>query len=287
MVFSESQLSYSNNTYSLNEGAKILNSATYLDESVGMLSPVAVPIVVNESLGHPVAHYADISRIADENGVGYMSAIHYVAEANNIDFDDLLIAVPEHEILANPSIVNEMNNVVAVPTSSNDIVYTFMETCMNCFFETGDFEFLDMLNADTIEELNESKKKTKNSGATPVTPGTPATPVASGSPAATAGGSTGDAEEQLSIFEKLKDNLINKPRTFLVRKLQWLNNWANRHLRDIESKPEEEKTIWMKIKKKVFEIINWITKKLGATEAKYGDVDPTTHDYTMKKNYDD
>ena len=140
MVFSESQLSYSNNTYSLNEGAKILNSATYLDESVGMLSPVAVPIVVNESLGHPVAHYADISRIADENGVGYMSAIHYVAEGNNIDFNDLLIAVPEHEILANPSIVNEMNNVVAVPTSSHDIVYTFMETCMNCFFETGDFE---------------------------------------------------------------------------------------------------------------------------------------------------
>lgn len=281
MVFSESQLSYSNNTYSLNEGAKILNSATYLDESVGMLSPVAVPIVVNESLGHPVAHYADISRIADENGVGYMSAIHYVAEANNIDFDDLLIAVPEHEILANPSIVNEMNNVVAVPTSSNDIVYTFMETCMNCFFETGDFEFLDMLNADTIAELNEAEAETKEVE-------TPA--AAPGAAAATAGDAAGstvsDAEKKLSTFEKLKDNLINKPRTFLVRKLQWLNNWANRHLRDINSKSDEEKTIWMKIKKKVFEIINWITKKLGATEAKTGDVDVATHDYTIKKNYD-
>ena len=277
MVFSESQLSYSNNTYSLNEGAKILNSATYLDESVGMLSPVAVPIVVNESLGHPVAHYADISRIANENGVGYMSAIHYVAEANNIDFNDLLIAVPEHEILANPSIVNEMNNVVAVPTSSNDIVYTFMETCMNCFFETGDFEFLDMLNADTIEELNEAKAKTKEVE----------TPAATAeTPAATAGDAAGDAKKKLSTFENLKDNLINKPRTFLVRKLQWLNNWANRHLRDIESKPNEEKTIWMKIKKKVFEIINWITKKLGATEAKTDDVDVKTHDYTINKNYD-
>lgn len=277
MVFSESQLSYSNNTYSLNEGAKILNSATYLDESVGMLSPVAVPIVVNESLGHPVAHYADISRIADENGVGYMSAIHYVAEANNIDFNDLLIAVPEHEILANPSIVNEMNNVVAVPTSSNDIVYTFMETCMNCFFETGDFKFLDMLNADTIAELNEAEAETKEVE----------TPAATKPTAAEADKSTTDeAEKQLTMFQKLKDNLINKPRTFLVRKLQWLNNWANRHLRDINSKSDEEKTIWMKIKKKVFEIINWITKKLGATEAKTGDVDVATHDYTIKKNYD-
>lgn len=275
MVFSESQLSYSNNTYSLNEGAKILNSATYLDESVGMLSPVAVPIVVNESLGHPVAHYADISRIANENGVGYMSAIHYVAEANNIDFNDLLIAVPEHEILANPSIVNEMNNVVAVPTSSNDIVYTFMETCMNCFFETGDFEFLDMLNADTIEELNEAESETKKVE----------TPAATAGDAAD-GTAAGDAKKKLSTFENLKDNLINKPRTFLVRKLQWLNNWANRHLRDIESKPDEEKTIWMKIKKKVFEIINWITKKLGATEAKTDDVDVKTHDYTINKNYD-
>ena len=280
MVFSESQLSYSNNTYSLNEGAKILNSATYLDESVGMLSPVAVPIVVNESLGHPVAHYADISRIADENGVGYMSAIHYVAEANNIDFDDLLIAVPEHEILANPSIVNEMNNVVAVPTSSNDIVYTFMETCMNCFFETGDFEFLNMLNADTIAELNEAEAETKEVE-------TPAATKPTAAPAAEADKSTTDeAEKQLTMFQKLKDNLINKPRTFLVRKLQWLNNWANRHLRDIDSKTDEEKTIWMKIKKKVFEIINWITKKLGATEAKTGDVAVNTHDYTIKKDYD-
>lgn len=280
MVFSESQLSYSNNTYSLNEGAKILNSATYLDESVGMLSPVAVPIVVNESLGHPVAHYADISRIADENGVGYMSAIHYVAEANNIDFDDLLIAVPEHEILANPSIVNEMNNVVAVPTSSNDIVYTFMETCMNCFFETGDFKFLDMLNADTIAELNEAEAETKEVE-TPA-----ATPAAAATAGDAAGSTVSDAEKKLSTFEKLKDNLINKPRTFLVRKLQWLNNWANRHLRDINSKTDEEKTIWMKIKKKVFEIINWITKKLGATEAKTDDVDVKSHDYTIKKNYD-
>lgn len=280
MVFSESQLSYSNNTYSLNEGAKILNSATYLDESVGMLSPVAVPIVVNESLGHPVAHYADISRIADENGVGYMSAIHYVAEANNIDFNDLLIAVPEHEILANPSIVNEMNNVVAVPTSSHDIVYTFMETCMNCFFETGDFKFLNMLNADTIAELNEAEAETKEVE-------TPAATKPTAAPAAEADKSTTDeAEKQLTMFQKLKDNLINKPRTFLVRKLQWLNNWANRHLRDIDSKSDEEKTIWMKIKKKVFEIINWITKKLGATEAKTGDVAVNTHDYTIKKDYD-
>ena len=280
MVFSESQLSYSNNTYSLNEGAKILNSATYLDESVGMLSPVAVPIVVNESLGHPVAHYADISRIADENGVGYMSAIHYVAEANNIDFNDLLIAVPEHEILANPSIVNEMNNVVAVPTSSHDIVYTFMETCMNCFFETGDFKFLNMLNADTIAELNEAEAETKEVE-------TPAATKPTAASAAEADKSTTDeAEKQLTMFQKLKDNLINKPRTFLVRKLQWLNNWANRHLRDIDSKSDEEKTIWMKIKKKVFEIINWITKKLGATEAKTGDVAVNTHDYTIKKDYD-
>ena len=281
MVFSESQLSYSNNTYSLNEGAKILNSATYLDESVGMLSPVAVPIVVNESLGHPVAHYADISRIADENGVGYMSAIHYVAEANNIDFNDLLIAVPEHEILANPSIVNEMNNVVAVPTSSNDIVYTFMETCMNCFFETGDFKFLDMLNADTIAELNEAEAETKEVETPAATPG-----AAAATAGDAAGSTVSDAEKKLSTFEKLKDNLINKPRTFLVRKLQWLNNWANRHLRDINSKTGEERTIWMKIKKKVFEIINWITKKLGATEAKTDDVDVATHDYTIKKNYD-
>ena len=81
------------------------------------------------------------------------------------------------------------------------------------------------------------------------------------------------------MFQNIKNTLINKPRTFLARKLQWLRNWAEQHLSNL---PTENRTIWQKIKAKVYEIINWITNKLGTTkDGRAEDID-----YTYNKDYD-
>ena len=91
--------------------------------------------------------------------------------------------------------------------------------------------------------------------------------------------SAADAKKKLSMFQNIKNTLINKPRTFLARKLQWLRNWAEQHL---SSLPTENRSIWQKIKAKVYEIINWITNKLGTTKGG----NEKDIDYTYNKDYD-
>lgn len=437
MVFTESQLATTNSYSFLNEADNILSEAFMLDPGVSALSPLAIPVVENAAIERPVVHYNDIVRLAEENIIAYDEAMFIVAEANGIDPENLVVSVPDYEITANPSIVDEMYNVAVIPTTSDDIVYTYMEACMDCFLETGDEDFLYsmaddriiieagktivtidpktgkevrksskgisdtqwknrqqqaqqdsvakkeaiknngryfnnptelfkaisgksynsetfksknlannsilynnlarilkdsdfgrkpvkirnteyMISPETAENLNKilTKAVNNNGGYDPgvVAPGSKMTPekkarlkelrdnqaarqAAKNSPVAdgeseqeeeTNGqakvgsetpASTAEVQKKLTMFQNIKNTLINKPRTFLARKLQWLRNWAEQHLSNL---PTENRTIWQKIKAKVYEIINWITNKLGTTKG--GRVEDIDH--TINKDYD-
>ena len=479
MVFSESQLMTDISYDFLNEADNILGEAITLDPYSATLSPVAVPVVENASIDRPVVHYNDIVRLSEENSVSYGASMIMIAEANNIDPDNLVVSIPDYEITANPSIVNEMYNVTIIPTTSDDIVYTYMEACMDCFLETGDEDFLYSMADDriilgeaktvaikdangkviryeeqkgvtakqfaagqnTLQANAEARKKdilakettVKRKGADGKMhdvkkndyvlnkrdsvvsmllgnkPGTPlkssqkkllqtqnlasnpdlagkiedvlrksdygrkpyeingdkflispkaaqdlnslltaatnkagkkgitaptggktlkdlpdgekrladvrarqaarqaaaanaeekaaekaaekdeeqAQAPAAEEPATAAvkdvvennSDSAADAKKKLSMFQNIKNTLINKPRTFLARKLQWLRNWAEQHL---SSLPTENRSIWQKIKAKVYEIINWITNKLGTTKGG----NEKDIDYTYNKDYD-
>ena len=122
MVFTESQLATTNSYSFLNEADNILSEAFMLDPYVSALSPLAIPVVENASINKPVVHYNDIVRLAEENIIAYDEAMLIVAEANGIDPDNLVVSVPDYEITANPSIVDEMYNVAVIPTTSDDIV---------------------------------------------------------------------------------------------------------------------------------------------------------------------
>ena len=471
MVFSESQLMTNISYNFLNEADNILSEAITLDPYSTTLSPVAVPVVENASINRPVVHYNDIVRLSEENSVSYGASMIMIAEANNIDPDDLVVSIPDYEITANPSIVNEMYNVTIIPTTSDDIVYTYMEACMDCFLETGDEDFLYsmaddriilgedrtvairdangkitgyeeqkggdaaaaaankknvqatkdsndiiklkqnqdgtnnyilkrpnelvsvLLNKNSLTKLTPDQRKMiksenlaknpdlydkiagalkdsdfgrkpfKINGATykldkkaaenlnqmliaannragkrgvvaPTGGKTlkdlpdgerrladarakqaarqaaaanaeekaaekavekdeeqaeqpQAQAPAAEEPATAAvkdvvennSNSAADAKKKLSMFQNIKNTLINKPRTFLARKLQWLRNWAEQHLSKL---PTENRSIWQKIKAKVYEIINWITNKLGTTKG--GRVEDIDH--TINKDYD-
>lgn len=440
MVFTESQLATTNSYSFLNEADNILSEAFMLDPGVSALSPLAIPVVENAAIERPVVHYNDIVRLAEENIIAYDEAMFIVAEANGIDPENLVVSVPDYEITANPSIVDEMYNVAVIPTTSDDVVYTYMEACMDCFLETGDEDFLYsmaddriilgedrtvaikdangktigykegkgisdtqwknrqqkaqqdsdakkeaiknngryfnnptelfkaisgksynsetfksknlannsilynnlarilkdsdfgrkpvkirnteyMISPETAENLNKilTKAVNNNGGYDPgvVAPGSKMTPekkarlkelrdnqaarqAAKNSPVAdgeqeeeTNGqakvgsevsnsetpASTAEVQKKLTMFQNIKNTLINKPRTFLARKLQWLRNWAEQHLSNL---PTENRTIWQKIKAKVYEIINWITNKLGTTKG--GKVEDIDH--TINKDYD-
>ena len=92
-----------------------------------------------------------------------------VAEANSIDIDHLAVAVKETTIMANPGIVNELNNVVVTPLPKTDAMYQFTEACVDAFIESGDTSYMDLLVEETTNTNDEKPKAGEPGGATKYT----------------------------------------------------------------------------------------------------------------------
>ena len=85
--------------------------------------------------------------------MNYENAIRSIAESNGINMDHLAVAVKETTIMANPGIVNEINNVVVTPLPQTDAMYRFTEACVDAFIESGDTSYMDLL----VEETTNTK----------------------------------------------------------------------------------------------------------------------------------
>ena len=141
MLFKQSDLSYN----SIQEASNILNESIYLDESESILSTKAVPVVENSRIGAYIVRLEDIATFSEDHGVSYMDAMSSIAESNGIDMDHLAVAIKETTIMANPDIVNELNNVVVTPIPKTDAIYQFTEACVDAFIESGDTSYMDLL----------------------------------------------------------------------------------------------------------------------------------------------
>ena len=151
MLFKQSYLAYD----PIQEASNILNESVYLDESESILSAKAIPVVENSRIGAYVVKLEDIATFAEDYGMNYNDAMNAVVESNDIDMDHLAVAVKETTIIANPSIVNELANVVVTPIPQTDPVYQFTEACVNAFIESGDTSYMDLL----VEETTTKKDK--------------------------------------------------------------------------------------------------------------------------------
>ena len=145
MLFRQSDLAYD----PIQEANNILNESIYLDESESITSAKAIPVVENDTIGAYVVRFNDLSCFAEDHGVSYEDAMNSVAEANSIDIDHLAVAVKETTIMANPGIVNELNNVVVTPIPKTDAMYQFTEACVDAFIESGDTSYMDLLVEET------------------------------------------------------------------------------------------------------------------------------------------
>ena len=145
MLFKQSDLSYD----PFQEASDILNESVYLDESEAVVSAKAIPVVENNTIGAFVVRFNDVSTFAEDHGVSYEDAMNVIAESNNIDVNDLAVAVKETTIMANPSIVNELANVVVTPIPETDSMYQFTEACVDAFIESGDVSYMDLLVEET------------------------------------------------------------------------------------------------------------------------------------------
>ena len=147
MLFRESELTSVINTRSIfDEAYDLLSEATYLTEDESFLSPVAVPVVENTRLGMPVVNFSDVSRLSEENGIDYGCAVMAIAESNGIS--DVCVAVTESDIILNPDLVYEMDNIVISEMPDSHVVYQYTEACLDTWLESGDMNFL----VDYIED---------------------------------------------------------------------------------------------------------------------------------------
>ena len=149
MLFRQSDLVYD----LIQEANNILNESVYLDESEAVVSAKAIPVVENSRIGAYVVRFNDISTFAEDHGMNYENAIRSIAESNGINMDHLAVAVKETTIMANPGIVNEINNVVVTPLPQTDAMYRFTEACVDAFIESGDTSYMDLL----VEETTNTK----------------------------------------------------------------------------------------------------------------------------------
>ena len=141
MLFRQSDLVYD----PIQEANNILNESIYLDESESILSAKAIPVVENTNIGEYVVRFNDIATFAEDHGMNFENAISSIAESNDIDTNNLAVAVKETTIMANPDIVNELNNVVVTPIPKTDAIYQFTEACVDAFIESGDTSYMDLL----------------------------------------------------------------------------------------------------------------------------------------------
>ena len=149
MLFRQYDLAYD----PIQEASNILNESVYLDESEAVVSAKAIPVVENSRIGAYIVRFNDVSTFAEDHGVSYNNAMSSIAESNDIDTNNLAVAVKETTIMANPGIVNELANVVVTPLPKTDSMYQFTEACVDAFIESGDTSYMDLL----VEETTNTK----------------------------------------------------------------------------------------------------------------------------------
>lgn len=96
--------------------------------------------------------FNDIKYFNEEYGLDYNYILTEIAFNNNINKRDITIAINESDIILNPNIVYNFNNIAIIPISENNLIYQFCEDCIDAFLETENEEYFELL-------INESKFK--------------------------------------------------------------------------------------------------------------------------------
>ena len=139
MLLSESEL----NMYNADS---ILDEAVLLGESESITKLPAIPVVENSRLGGEVVNLSDLDNIVEDYDCSYEDAFYNIAEQNELDPSNLMVAVEDYSIIETPELVDLVPNIVVKPISENNIVYQAVDYCINEYCNTGDEGYLDCLD---------------------------------------------------------------------------------------------------------------------------------------------
>ena len=231
MLFRQEDLHYD----SIQEAADILNESVYLTEDESLSSPITVPVVTNDRIGAHVVSFGDVERLAEDYGVDYIDAMQAIAEANEIEVDDLAVSVPEWKIISSPDIVNELANVIVAPISSNNLIYQFCEACIEAAVEEDDARYFD-LYVDTFTEADDAKAEGDGKGRL-----------------------TKIKEKVQDILKQIKAHTYDKAKTKAGQAMAALKKYYTDMQNSIPQDPNQ-RTLWEKVKALIVSAIERISK---------------------------
>lgn len=99
-----------------------------------------------------IIKYNDIKLLNEEYNLSYNYIIKELSEINNVNKNNIIIAINETDIIIDSTIINEFNNnnIAIIPLSKNDVIYQLCEDCVDAYIETGSIEYMDLLLDESV-----------------------------------------------------------------------------------------------------------------------------------------
>ena len=142
MLFTESNLT--------TNGLHILNEGISITEQESFLHPSTIPISEVSRLNTVQIPYNTLLTFAEENGYSFQESLSMIAEAHDLNIENLSVCIQEEDIILDPDLINEFSNIIISPISSNDEIYQLCEETINAYVESEDEKYLLSL----LEEPN-------------------------------------------------------------------------------------------------------------------------------------
>lgn len=126
------------------------------EESNDLRNITSIPVL--ESNENYIISYDNIRSISEDYDIEDIEAIAMINESNNIE--DSIVSISESDIILDPTIVDRISNYVIEPLSYNSDENLLIEGFFNAFEESGDYDFLDILE-ENFEDIiiNEAKNR--------------------------------------------------------------------------------------------------------------------------------
>ena len=255
-----------NNT--LTESANsILENATYLYESeMPNVSAYSIPVVANDRFNAGIVSYEDLNRLCEDNDIDIIDGIRAVAEANNIDPNDVVVSIDESTIIMDPYVIDEVHQYVVAPVSESHIVSQYTDAMVGAWLESGDDYYLqaigepelvleadDESTADTTTDQRKLADYYKRGRQAITDFGKQSTEV----------GGEKIKPDDPNFLVKIKRFLTDKPREYLSRAVARLRQTYRKFLLRADKENDENKIKWYKqIARKILQAVDWILRKI-------------------------
>lgn len=121
-----------------------------------------IPLIEKENENF-IVRFNDIESLNEEYGWNYKYIIQELAFNNNINKNNIIVAINESDIILNPKIVLEFQNIVIVPISENNRIFQLCEDCIDAFLGSENEIYIDaIINESKLGEIVRKVKRENN-----------------------------------------------------------------------------------------------------------------------------